>query len=115
MAIEPIVREAIFRLAPDLAPIADVEQVGTWWNRQNTHEYDIVAADASGRHPAAIGSTKWRERSELTPRELDELAEGRAAIPGASNAALLAVCPAGVTASVHPDLVLTPDDLLAAW
>lgn len=115
MAIEPLVREAIFRLAPDLEPIAEIEQVGAWWNRQNTHEYDIVAADASGRQAAAIGSIKWREQSKLTARELTELAEGRAVIPGASNAALIAICPAGIAAGVHPDLSLTPQDLLAAW
>lgn len=114
-AIEPIVRAAIFRLAPDLEPIADIEQVGAWWNRQNTREYDIVAADKSGRHPMAIGSIKWRGRSKFTTQELAELAEGRAVIPGASGAALLAVCPAGIGDDVHPDLALTPADLLAAW
>ncbi|MCP3799067.1 AAA family ATPase [Allokutzneria sp. A3M-2-11 16] len=115
-AVEPVVHEALFRLAPDFPVLGDAVRVGSWWNRVNNPEIDIVAArDADGRDIAAIGSVKWRERAPFTRSDAAVLRENRAAIPGAETAALVAVCPAGAKPGVEVDLVLTAADLLGAW
>ncbi|MFF9073687.1 ATP-binding protein [Streptomyces sp. NPDC014735] len=117
-AVEPLVQEAVSRLAPELAPLAPLGgtgQVGSWWNRDNSCEYDIVVPAASGNTKLLLGSVKWRENKPFCARDLDHLAEGRAVVPGAAEAALLAVCPAGTADGVVVDLSLTPEDLLAAW
>ncbi|MFJ9681138.1 hypothetical protein ACIRP2_24255 [Streptomyces sp. NPDC101194] len=89
--------------------------MGSRWNRDNSREYDIVVPAASGKRAPLLGSVKWRETKRFSDRELSHLAEARFAVPGASAAPLLAVCPAGVEGGVRPDLTLTPADLLAAW
>jgi len=114
-AIEPIVREAVLRLAPTLqAPYDSIESVGGWWNRTGSHEYDLLGLSRTGT-PVAVGSIKWRERSVFGARDLAELANARSVIPGAGAAGLLAIAPRGARPSVRADLVLNAEDLLAAW
>src|SRR5262249_60293717 len=43
-AVEPVIREALLRIAPDLG-WPEVEAVGGWGNRQNNPEIDLVGAD----------------------------------------------------------------------
>jgi hypothetical protein len=93
----------------------DVQQVGAWWNRDASRQYDVVAADATGERIVSIGSIRWRERSPFGQRELHDLAEGRGVVPRAGGAGLLAICPGGVGKGVRPDLTFTPDELLGAW
>jgi AAA+ ATPase superfamily predicted ATPase len=117
-AVEPLVHEAISRLAPELPwPAADAEPgpVVGWWNRDNSREHDVVVPDATAKQVLAIGSVKWREGTPFTDRDLGHLAEGRHDIPGAARATLLAVCPTGSASGVRPDQILTPQDLLTAW
>ncbi|MFG2597923.1 ATP-binding protein [Streptomyces sp. NPDC048462] len=114
-AVEPLVQEAVYRLSPDLPGLEGGGPVGSWWNRGNSREYDIVVPAASGKRVLLLGSVKWREAKRFSDRELSGLAEARTAVPGASAAPLLAVCPAGVEEGVRPDLTLSPADLLAAW
>ncbi|MEU9089890.1 DUF234 domain-containing protein [Streptomyces sp. NPDC048428] len=114
-AVEPLVQEAVYRLSPELPGLEDGGPVGSWWNRDNSQEYDIVVPAASGKRTLLLGSVKWRETKRFSDRELAHLAEARSTVPGASAAPLLAVCPAGVEDGVRPDLTLTPADLLAAW
>ncbi|MGW1102926.1 ATP-binding protein [Streptomyces sp. NPDC002540] len=114
-AIEPLVQEAVYRLSPELPGLQGAGQVGSWWNRDNSQEYDIVVPAASGKRTLLLGSVKWRDTKRFSDRELSHLAEARFAVPGASTAPLLAVCPAGVEDGVRPDLTLSPADLLAAW
>lgn len=114
-AVEPLVQEAVSRLSPELTALTGAGHVGSWWNRENSHEYDIVVPALTGKKTLLLGSVKWRENKPLSARELDHLAEGRTMVPGASAARLLTVCPAGIAEGVSPDLVLTPADLLAAW
>lgn len=114
-AIEPIVREAVLRLAPKLpAPYDSIESVGGWWDRTGSHEYDLVGLDRTGA-PIVVGSVKWRERSSFDARDLAELANARSVIPRAGGAGLLAIAPRGAHAGVRADLVLDADDLLDAW
>lgn len=114
-AVEPLVQEAVYRLSPGLPGLEDGGPVGSWWNRDNSREYDVVVPAASGKRVLLLGSVKWRETKPFGERELSRLAEARSAVPGASAASLLAVCPAGAEEGVRPDLMLTPADLLAAW
>lgn len=114
-AVEPLVQEAVYRLSPELPGLEDAGRVGSWWNRDNSQEYDIVVPAASGKRALLLGSVEWRETKRFSNRELSHLAEARSVVPGASAAPLLAVCPAGVEDGVRPDLTLTPADLLAAW
>ena len=44
-----------------------------------------------------------------------ELANARNVIPHAGGARLLAVCPSGLAPGASADIVLRPEDLLAAW
>jgi uncharacterized protein len=114
-AIEPLVREAVLRLAPGMAaPLTSIESVNPWWERSGGHEFDLVGAGRNGL-PVAVGSVKWRETRPFTDRDLAELATSRSVIPHAERATLLAVCPNGVASGVKADMVLSPADLLAAW
>ncbi len=114
-AIEPLVREAVLRLAPSLPePFASIESVAGWWDRTGAHEYDLVGLSRAGA-PAALGSVKWRERSLFSAREVAELASARSIVPQAGAAGLLAIAPRGAQRGVRADLVLDAADLLAAW
>jgi hypothetical protein len=80
--------------------LADVVQVGGWWNRNNNPEIDIVAArDVKGRDVATIGSVKWRENTPITRNDVATLHNARTVVPGAADARLLGICPAGAGAS----------------
>jgi hypothetical protein len=107
------VRAAIGRLAPNVPPIAATTDVNAWWNRDHSVEVDIVAT--SGHTIAAIGSIKWRQRSPFKRDELEALAANRSVIPHSGAGCLIAVCPAGLTAGVKPDVSFNADDLLTAW
>lgn len=114
-AIEPVVRDAMDRLASDPASVfAGTEAVGPWWDRNNDHEYDVVASDRHGR-VVWIGSVKWRTNRPMRRTDLTDLTEARAVIPRASDAHRLAVCPAGDDPAAGFDAVLTAGDVLAAY
>jgi len=114
-AIEPIAREAVLRLAPNMpVPLGSIESVNPWWERSGSHEFDLVGAGHDGL-PLAVGSVKWRESRPFTDRDLAELAIARSLIPHAERASLLAVCPHGLAPGVNVEIVLSDSDLLAAW
>jgi hypothetical protein len=114
-AIEPIVREAVLRLAPSLAgQLAGIESVNAWWERTGTHEFDLIGAGHDGL-PLVAGSVKWRENQPFNDRDLAKLATARSVIPHAEQASLLAVSPHGVAPGVGVDVVLDAADLLTAW
>lgn len=115
-AVEPLIREAVFRLAIDLG-WEDVEAVGGWWNRINNPELDLVGAD---RGPVAgrilmVGSVKWQETREFDSRDHAALVRDSARVPGVDESTeLIAVSRSGKAAGV-PVRVLTPEDLMSAW
>jgi uncharacterized protein len=114
-AIEPLVREAVLRLAPRMeGTLADIESVNPWWERSGTHEFDVVGA-GHDELPVAVGSVKWRENQPFNDRDLAKLATARSIIPHAERASLVAVSPRGVTPGVGVDVVLDAVDLLGAW
>lgn len=114
-AIEPIVQGAVNRLAGLRGGgFSGVETVGSWWDRTNAHEYDFVGADRNGS-TRWVGSIKWRTGRPMSASDSSALAVARLTIPGAENAKLLAVCPAGVSDEAGFDRVLTAADILNAF
>lgn len=114
-AIEPVVRQALLRLAPRLPePLAGIGAVNAWWERSGSHEFDLVGTRHDGV-PTAAGSVRWRDNQPFSDRDLAELAAARSVIPHAERASLIAVAPRGAAPGVSLDLVLDAADLLGAW
>jgi hypothetical protein len=114
-AIEPIVREALTRLAADDPGLGGAETVGGWWPRANNPEVDLVGVTPAQnpKRVSFIGSIKWREVAPFDARDLAALASQRPAVPGADQAPLVAVARTSCTA--RPDAFYSPADLLKAW
>ena len=112
-AIEPVVHDALTRLAALAPALGRAETVGAWWNRDNTVEIDVVARAQAG--PTAVGTIKWRLTSPLDPHDVALLAAQRALMPGGSATPLVGVCPAGGPDDLGLARVFTAEDLLAAW
>jgi uncharacterized protein len=114
-AIEPVVRETLWRLTDTHLP-AGTEAVGSYWTRSNDPEIDIVGAD---RSPVAgrittVGSLKWHDEAPFDARDLARLARHRDLLPGATaDTTLLAVSRTGCTVTGLP--VITPEELITAW
>ncbi|GAB7006409.1 ATP-binding protein [Nocardioides sp. AN3] len=117
-AIEPVLREALDRLAPPVAGGANGAPgvVGGYWTRTNVPEIDIVIAD---RQPVAteilaVGSIKWLENAAFDGKDLGQLLTHRTQLPGASSdAPLVVVSRSGceVDGVAH----FAPEDLIAAY
>lgn len=111
-AIEPVLREALERLAP---PVIRTEEgvpgvVGGYWTRTNDPEIDIVVADRApvAKRILAVGSIKWLEHAPFDRRDLGRLQAHRLQVPGAAvDTPLLAVsrpgCEVGGVTHVGPD------------
>jgi AAA+ ATPase superfamily predicted ATPase len=112
--IEPVVHEAVSRLARLDERFDGLERVGAWWDRTGQHEYDIAAATRSGA-VAWLGTVKWRLNKPVSAGEIAALAAGRTTVPAAANARLLAVCPAGAAKGSGADVTLDAVDIVAAW
>ena len=115
-AVEPVVREALLRIAPELG-WPDAEAVGGWWNRQNNPEVDLVGADRDGvaNRILFVGSVKWHSAKPFDRHDLAALRRDSLAVPGAGPApALLAVSRTGAEDDL-PVRVVGPQELLAAW
>jgi hypothetical protein len=115
-AVEPVLREALLRIAPDLG-WPEVEAVGGWWNRQNNPEIDLVGADRAGvaKRILFTGSITWQTAKLFDQYDHVTLVRDTAAVPGADSATeLLAVHRSGVAAGL-PVRTVGPDELIAAW
>ncbi|HEY9438721.1 MAG TPA: DUF234 domain-containing protein [Streptomyces sp.] len=114
-AIEPVIRDALWRLADDRLP-EGTNVVGGYWTRSNDPEIDIIGADRSpvAKKITLAGSIKWLENKPFDHRDLARLLVHRSQLPGADDdTPLLAVTRSGCTAQGIP--TLTPEDLLGAW
>lgn len=113
-AIEPVVREALWRLPDRLPP--QTGAIGGYWTRTGDVEIDLVGAD---RQPIAktitfVGSIKWQESRPFDAHDLGRLAQHRDRLPGAdAETPLLAVSRTGATVDGLP--TLGPADLLASY
>lgn len=114
-AIEPVIREALWRLSLDILP-EGTDVIGGYWTRSNNPEIDIVGAD---REPIAkqitvVGSIKWLEHKPFDHRDCDKLVEHRSKLPGADeDTPLLAVARSGC--EVDRVQHIGPDTLIGAW
>jgi hypothetical protein len=115
-AVEPVVREALLRIAPELG-WPEAEAVGGWWNRQNNPEIDVVGADRAGvaNRIMFAGSIKWQTTKPFSSHDHAALVRDVAAVPGVDpGTKLLAVSRTGVAADL-PVRSVGPDELMAAW
>lgn len=113
--IEPVLREAVERLAPPVIRLGDGPSgvVGGYWTRTNNPEIDIVVADRApvAKEIVAVGSIKWLENAPFDAHDLGQLHAHRLQLPGAApDTPLLAVSRSGC--SVDGVVCLGPDDLL---
>ncbi len=115
-AIEPLVRDAIQTMLPD-ERFAGGEFVGSFWNRDNSVEVDLVGGrgQATSRDIDFVGSIKWRERTRFGRDDLSRLIQHRALVPGATDETLLVGVSRNGFAVDGLDVRLTPDDLIAAF
>jgi uncharacterized protein len=115
-AIEPLVRDALSRLAIDDSRLNSAGHVSGWWPRSNNPEVDLVGVDRLEQptRVAFIGSIKWRERDPFDTNDLTTLQRDAKFVPGVSDATpRIAVSRSGV--SVSGVVPFKPEDLLTAW
>lgn len=117
-AIEPVIREALERLAPPVITDADGVPgvVGGYWTRTNSPEIDLVVGDRSpvAKQVLALGSIKWLENAPFDHHDLGALHAHRTQLPGAAgDTPLIAVSRAGCT--VDGLAHVGPEDLLAGY
>jgi hypothetical protein len=116
VAVEPVIREALLRIAPDLG-WPRVQAVGGWWNRQNVPEIHLVGADRAEFADLILfaGRIAWRSEKPFDTHDFSELARDISAIPGFEpETELIAVSRAGVAADL-PLRSIAPDELMTAW
>lgn len=117
-AAEPVLRDALARLAP---PEIDLPGkvpgiVGAYWTRTNRPDVDIVVGDRrpAAKHIVAVGSIKWRDKQPFDSHDLAALQLERSAVPGATvDSQLIAVSRAGST--VEGATVFGPAELRDAY
>lgn len=112
MAVEPVVRRSLERLAGVDGRVPAAESFLPWWTRDGQVEVDVVGVDREVT--SLLGTIKWRASGGVTSRDLGELAAYRSRVPRAAGARLAAISPTG-EAPASADLALSADDLLAAW
>jgi uncharacterized protein len=117
-AVEPLVRESIFRMLPD-EHFGDAQYVGGYWTRKGDVEVDLVGAEEKvrPRRVAFVGSIKWRERTSFGARDLGRIAAQLDEIPGTDEGTVMVgVSREGFAEQVRGlDAALVPEDLLEAW
>ncbi|GAA2124813.1 ATP-binding protein [Streptomyces synnematoformans] len=114
-AIEPVIREALWRLGEDQLP-EGTGAVGGYWTRTNDPEIDLVGADRSpiAKKVTLVGSIKWLENKPFDRRDLARLITHRGRLPGAEDdTPLLAIARSGCTAEGIQHV--SPEQLLKAW
>lgn len=116
-AVEPVIREALERLAPAVIRGEDDVPgvVRGYWTRTNDPEIDLVVGDRApiAKRILALGSIKWLDNAPFDRHDLGALHAHRTQLPGAPvDAPLIAVARAGC--SVEGVTYVGPDDLIAA-
>jgi AAA+ ATPase superfamily predicted ATPase len=115
-AIEPVIHEALARLAAGDARLGGAGAVGGRWNRTNRPEIDVVGVDRADRprKVAFTGTVKWRGNVPLGERDVAEHRAAVASVPALAGAPVVAVSSSRVRAT-QVDAAYTAADLLAAW
>jgi uncharacterized protein len=116
-AVEPLVREAVARLAVTSGwPEAAV--VGSWWNRSNNPEVDLVAVDrpAPARSVLFAGSIKWLDTAPFDARDRYDLERDAAMVPGVDTGSpRVAVSRSGFAADLDLAAAWTPEEVVEAF
>lgn len=113
--IEPLVRDALWRLLPDEQVDVEPGAVGSYWTRTNDVEIDIVVADRApiAKQLRLIGSIKWRDDATFDVRDLHALHHHSLALTD-KVVPLIAVSRCGASTG-GLDAVYDPETLIAAW
>lgn len=116
-AIEPLIREALSRVAETL-PWPEADTVGGWWHRTFTPEIDLIGADRAPT-PGKLyytGSIKWLG-TPFDRHDFADLIRDSTRVPGTSeeHTGLVAVSRSGTVPDLPVDLAWGPHDVLAAW
>lgn len=111
-SIEPVVRQALIRLARTADALAGVEAVHPWWTRDGSVEVDVVAMTSA--ESSLVGSIKWRRTGALSHQEVGALRAARDRVPRATTARLAAISPMG-TLPPGADVAFSAYDLLDGW
>lgn len=114
-AVEPVVRDALFRMREG-GLSDDTGAVGGYWTRTNDPEIDIVGADRGpvAKRITAVGSVKWLESRPFDSHDLTRLIVHRSQLPGADESTpLVAVARSGSTAAGIR--TIGPEELISAW
>ncbi len=116
-AIEPIVKRSVEQMLPDPERFGTADFVGSFWNRSNTIEVDLVGGDRLpvARNIGFIGSIKWGRGESFSAKDAQALARQRSDIPGAEAAQLVGISNKAFTDGETLDARLTPEDLVNAW
>ena len=115
-AVEPLVREALARIAVDDARLGNAAHVSGWWPRNNNPEVDLVGVDRA-THPTSIsfvGSIKWRENAPFGHEDLQKLRAAKNTVPGADATTPL-VAVARQKVDVEGVVAYNARDIIAAW
>jgi AAA+ ATPase superfamily predicted ATPase len=115
-AVEPLVQEALTRLAAGDLRLGGAGLVGGWWNRTNNPEIDLVGVDQRGR-VAFTGTVKWHGRRAVDERDVAAHLAAVARVPALAGAPVVAVTATRATPDAADRLaaVYTPADLVAAF
>nr|WP_211116610.1 DUF234 domain-containing protein [Glycomyces buryatensis] len=118
-AIEPVIREALYRSVVEVDfPWPEAEAVGGWWPRSFDPEIDLVGADRGpvAKHLLYTGSIKWLS-TPFDGHDFASLVRGSTKVPGVDpeRTGLVVVSLSGTTDEVEADLVWGAGEVLAAW
>jgi AAA+ ATPase superfamily predicted ATPase len=120
-AIEPVIREALERIAiGGDATLEGARWVGSFWTRNNAVEVDLVGADRSippADRIAFVGTIKWRSRAQLSGSDISDLTASVPHIAGVTAATrLVAVSRTGFDRRIAaPVRRVGPDEILGAF
>ncbi|WP_232295208.1 DUF234 domain-containing protein [Parafrankia sp. EUN1f] len=114
-AVEPLVRQALARLAIDDPVLGGADSVGGWWPRNQTPEVDLVGVRTHGaaNEVTFVGSVNWRDSEPFGQADLDHLLRDRVSVPGGDTAPPIAVT--RTTTQVPGLPSYDPARLLQAW
>lgn len=116
-AVEPLIRESLLRLLPD-DDWPGTYEIGSWWNRQNNPEIDLVGADKApvAKQVTFVGSVKWYENKPFGRHDYDELVRSAVAVPGTDpHTPLVAVSRTPPEPGLHLARTWGPEELVAGW
>ena len=121
VAVEPLVRESVFRLLLQEDSVdqggAGGVQIGRWWRRDGSAEVHIVVGDRGpvAQQIRAIGSIKWKRIEPFDLEDAASLLSARALVPGATPTTKLIVASRTPVSVPGIDSVFGPTELMSAW